>query len=955
MKQRKNSKLSIDFNMSNNKLLILFVPLISLSFEIDLRLKLADSLFYAEKFNIAESLYNMVVQTAQGIDRGVCLKGLGNIALSYGNPEQAHNYYIEALKLFKENHYFAGEAKIYLNFGSIAFYQGDYSKSREFFEKALQTIGRIKEKTREEIIDEININAMLGRLFLAQNDYKKANDGFGQAIVKAKTLGYSKGIIDGYYHLGNLFAQRAEVDSALFYFAQSCSLALVCKYYKSAYESYREIGNIKRRIGEYDDAYVNLYNALHLVDSIKTEREFVIGEGELLNNIALLYQDMGKYRSALDGFFSAYNIFDKTDNRVWKIEALQNIGFVYTILAQTESVYYDSALYFYQLIARSIRDRREEAEYFNNLGILYERKGDYKNAQLNYEKALRTFEILQDKIARAKVLCNIGNLYVNKGDYKKGIKIYQDGYIIIENMNRKDWQASILSNLGYAQYKGGDIDGAINSLGKAVAIIEDLRGKISGQEFRSVFLENKIVAYETLIDLYYQKGDVPKVFNYIEKAKSRAFLDLLSGVSIAQTQEMDLNIRSLIDREQELEQKIEFLSGDPAQSAVIIEHNNILKTLLEKYPSYGALKVKDPVDIKMLQSILDENTALIEYFVGPSKSYVVVITDRNLSAKRIDVPPSQICENIDQYRKIIRRKVKPADDDFSRLSQWFYTNLLFPLMPEIKFKKNLCIIPYGALHNLPFATIFSNREPIKLLIDDYDIFYAPSASVYAIAHGKNKIRKNKSVIFAKSSFLEHPEWFDLPLPGTKNETDSIVKLNVLHDLKVFSDADSLLPQPSETNAKNYLGEFDIIHFATHGKLAPGDSALSSRIILSADEDNDGNLNAREIFTLKLNAYLVTLSACETGQLRGFSETGYIGDELTGLSRAFIYAGASSVVASLWKVSDVSTALLMMHFYANLKNSSKIKALCDAQRWLMKQEYYDRPFFWAPFVVVGDWQ
>ncbi|MEO0205521.1 MAG: CHAT domain-containing protein, partial [candidate division WOR-3 bacterium] len=153
----------------------------------------------------------------------------------------------------------------------------------------------------------------------------------------------------------------------------------------------------------------------------------------------------------------------------------------------------------------------------------------------------------------------------------------------------------------------------------------------------------------------------------------------------------------------------------------------------------------------------------------------------------------------------------------------------------------------------------------------------------------------------------------------------------------------------------YLKDYDIIHFATHGKLAPGDSALDSRVILAKDNENDGVLRVREIFNLDLDAYLVTLSACETGQLRGFSEGIYMGDELTGLSRAFIYAGTPSVVASLWKVSDVSTALLMTQFYKNLRGADKTKALCDAQRWLMKKEYFDKPFFWAPFVVIGDWR
>ena len=216
-----------------------------------------------------------------------------------------------------------------------------------------------------------------------------------------------------------------------------------------------------------------------------------------------------------------------------------------------------------------------------------------------------------------------------------------------------------------------------------------------------------------------------------------------------------------------------------------------------------------------------------------------------------------------------------------------------------------------------------------------------------------------SVIFAKSDFSEHPDWFDMPLPGTNTEKDSLLSARVLPNVKVYSDVDPLSPAPSEHNAKSVLKEYDLVHFATHGKLDNA-SPLESRIVLSADKADDGNLTVREILNIDLEAYLVTLSACETGRLKGYGDKDQhnVGDELTGLTRAFIYAGTPSVVASLWKVHDLSTALLMVQFYKNLKDSDKTRALCDAQRWFINNDrlyYFQEPFFWAPFVVFGDWQ
>lgn len=925
------------------------------AYEIDSRLKIADSLFYAERFSQAESLYKELLNISQGIDKGICLKGLGNISLYSGDLNLAKNFYEQALNLFRENKYYSGEAKIYLNFGSIAIYQDNLNEAENYFNLGLKTIGKIKEKKLDDLIDEINIYLMLGRVYLSKNDYAKAQGNLLSAIEKSESIGYKKGVVDGTYFMGNLFIQTAETDSALKYFEASCSLALDLGFYKSAYDAYREIGNIRRKLGEYDLAYENLFKALNFIDILKGEKEYIIGEGELLNNIGSLYLDMGKYLSALEKFFSALEIFEKTGNLSWKIEVLQNIGYTYILLSHVDNEYYDSALYYYNLTKPLLRDKKDEAIFYNNLGILFEKKGDYKNARVNYEKALDIYKSSKDEIGMAKVLSNLGNVYLLNGDYKMGIKCYEEGYNLIENMNRLDWQASILSNLGIAQKNYGLLDEAINSLVRAHNIIENLRGRLSSQEFRSVYLENKIAIFEELIDLYYKKGNAKKSFEYAEGAKSRAFLDLLAGVDIAKKENLKPEIKSLIQQEQILGKKIEFLSGTPDQADAIIEHNRILKELLAKFPDYTILKSTKPIEIKRLQSLLDENTAIIEYFTGLKDSYVFAITNRGISVKKLEVSSATIYEKIDQYRKIIRRRIGYNDSELLNTSYWFFTNLLSPVISEIKNKKRLCIIPYGILHNLPFATIVIDKDSKKLLIDDYDIFYAPSATVYEIAHNKNRLKKEKSVIFAKSDFSEHPEWFDLPLPGTIVEKDSILKSGALKNIRVFSDAESSSPQPSETNAKKYLKEYDIIHFATHGKLAPSDSALDSRVILTKDDENDGELRVREIFNMEIDAYLVTLSACETGQLRGFSEGAFSGDELTGLTRSFIYAGTPSVIASLWKVSDVSTALLMTQFYKNLRGADKTNALCDAQRWLMKKEYFDKPFFWAPFVVIGDWR
>jgi CHAT domain-containing protein len=176
------------------------------------------------------------------------------------------------------------------------------------------------------------------------------------------------------------------------------------------------------------------------------------------------------------------------------------------------------------------------------------------------------------------------------------------------------------------------------------------------------------------------------------------------------------------------------------------------------------------------------------------------------------------------------------------------------------------------------------------------------------------------------------------LPGTEDELKKILPL--------FPDNISTFgKQSTETFVRKNSGNYNFLHFATHGLYNYRQPLYSYLLFPSTDED-DGRLNVFEVFEMNLNAKLVTLSACETG-LGNISQ----GDELTGLSRAFLFAGSSSVIVSLWSVADYPTALLMSDFYRYLKDHSMQEALTLAQKDVIK--LYPDPVYWAPFILIGN--
>jgi CHAT domain-containing protein len=266
--------------------------------------------------------------------------------------------------------------------------------------------------------------------------------------------------------------------------------------------------------------------------------------------------------------------------------------------------------------------------------------------------------------------------------------------------------------------------------------------------------------------------------------------------------------------------------------------------------------------------------------------------------------------------------------------------LIKPVEQDLSGKKHLVVIPHGMLHYLPFQALRSPEG--KYLIESYTMSYLPSASVLKYAREKN--RGNRSDLLA----VANPKTDLSPLPAAELEAREVSAL--------FGRKEVLLgPGATESKFKSEGPRYDMLLFSTHGEMIES-APLESNLRFTPSSQDDGKLTVSEIFDMEVKANLVTLSACETGLARGTKGGFPQGDDLVGLSRAFIHAGAPSVVASLWKVSDEATVSMMRSFYRNLQTMPKAEALQQAQLDLAKSNAMtaSHPYFWAPFILVGDW-
>jgi CHAT domain-containing protein len=286
-----------------------------------------------------------------------------------------------------------------------------------------------------------------------------------------------------------------------------------------------------------------------------------------------------------------------------------------------------------------------------------------------------------------------------------------------------------------------------------------------------------------------------------------------------------------------------------------------------------------------------------------------------------------MAEDIQAFRKLIDT---PSSTQFMDLSRKLYKRLFQPLESALN-KRNLIIVSHGTLHYLPVNALHDGGG---YLIDRYSIRMMPSASAMKYLQ-ERKADKSGGILIFGNPDLGDPKY---DLEYAQKEATEVAKIRPKS--KVF-----LRKEATEGMLRQYSKDYSYLHFATHGQFNP-EAPLQSALLLAPNPQYNGILTVDKLYSLNLNADLVTLSACETGLSKIAN-----GDDLVGLTRGFLYAGSSSIVASLWKVDDLATSHLMMRFYMELDKTNKGDALRTAQLEMKKK--YPHPYYWASFQLTGN--
>jgi len=814
------------------------------------------------------------------------------------------------------------EGNLFLEIGAILHNFSYFKLSIAVWENALESFIFWKDKT-----GELACYTNLGAAYRNLGQLKEAIKYHKEALEIARKIGNKSSESKCYTNLGNTYYSLGDLNEAIECHERSLKIRkdidvgpVAPSYCVNLGVAYRNLGNLRKAIEFHR-------KALKIMQDIKNRS----GESKCYTNLGVAYHDLGDLNESIRYHKKSLEIVIEIGDMAVELKCYTNLGVVYHDKGDFNKAvkYHKKSLE----IAIKIDDRVGESKCYTNLGAAYRNLGDFKKAIQYHEKTLRIAINIGNKSEESFCYGNLGAVYHDKGDFNKAVKYHKKSLEIAKKIGNLDSERINTQNLAFIY--GNQLNEpelAYDYCNKSIELSEKIIGLLIEEEYKIKFTSRISDPYQYIVPLCIELKRKNEAFGFVERGKSRAFLDLLAATEIKPSAKVTSELKSLLDKEETCLVKLrELQTRHLRQDNIVLEPGEIEKTLKklnliyskieEIDPEYVFTRRGKPMSFDKLQDTLSlqkKDTVLIEYFVAKDKIFIFIVSsrDRKLHIEKVHISQERLNLYIENYLRVVTRcqDLEDAKDSLCNLNSC----LIDPISKYLTKGDLIYFVPYGLLHYLPLHALELNREPI---IKQHPVAYLTSASLIRFCQNKGSDKLENCVSF-----------------GVDFE-DEAEKVAELFKVKPYIRSNATKYKVVEACTNK-----DIIHFSCHGKFDYKDP-LSSGVILY----NKEVLTAREIFNLNLDTELVTLSACDTG-INDRSP----GDELVGLTRAFFYAGAPSVIVSLWKVSAESTQELMLEFYKLLKSGKdKAVALQKAQVKIMKD--YPHPYYWAPFVLVGDWE
>ncbi|MGA9767573.1 MAG: tetratricopeptide repeat protein [Blastocatellia bacterium] len=871
----------------------------------------------------------------------------------------------------------------------IRFYtQGAYSLALDSYGVALSLAEQLR-----DVIGTASALRRIGNVHYSQANYAQALEHYQRSLKISEEIGDKEGIANALGNVGLIHSEHANYAQALEHFQRCLKISEEIGDRRTTALTLNNIGRVHYSQGNYTQALKYYQTCLKISEEI----DFKLVVAAVLHNIGIVHYSQANYAQALEHYQRSLKIRQEIGDKRGIAATLGDFGNVHHSQAN-----YAQALEFFQKclqITEEIGYKGGAAITLANIGAVQMSQANYAQALEHYQRSLKISEEIGDKEQIAITLHNIGIVHYSQANYAQALEHYQRSLKIRQEIGDKRGIAATLDSIASVHYSQGNYTQAREELTNAIAAVEELRSQVAGDEQQQQqFFQTKLSPYHQMIRLLIDEKNSAEAFGYAERAKGRALLDTLQTGRVDVAKAMTENERA---EEQRLNAEVvslntqiyrENLRKQPGKAVLIDSEARRQKARasyeafqINLYAAHPELKIRrgemKPISLDEAGKLIPGvGTAIVEYVVTEDKTYLFVLTKSQqsqvnsksspdapiLNVYTLNIKQKELADRVGRFHGRLTQK----DIDFSKSSRELHNLLIGPARADLRNKTNLIIVPDDVLWQVPFQALQPSVN--RFLIQDYAISYTPSLTVLREMMNLKQSRRPATNGFSTLLAFGNPDIDPtttanlqtiyqevladeklLPLPQTENLVNTLSRLYGPDRSKVYVRAEA-----REDRAKKEAGNCRILQFATHGIL-DNTNPMYSRLVMSqsgVDEHEDGMLEAWEIMKLDLNAEMVILSACDTARGRVAR-----GEGMIGLAWAFFVAGCPTTVVSQWPVEVNSTTELMIEFHKKLKpgiegqssNVSKAEALRTAMLKLMRNPRYRHPFYWAPFVAIGD--
>ena len=877
----------------------------------------------------------------------------GNYYFDLGDFEKAIDYYKRYLKSSKEVGDRAGEGGAYCNLGNAYFRLGDFQKAIKYYEQDLEISKEVGDRTGKG-----GAYGNLGSAYNSLGNFQKAIEYNERHLTISKEMGDRAGEGNAYCNLGNALSNLGDFQKAIECHKRHLKISIEMGVKVGEGNAYGNLGNAYASLGDVQEAIK--YYELHL--KISKEVGNRVAEGGARGNLGIAYHSLGNFQKSIEYSKRHLKISKEVGDRVGEGKANCNLGNAYNSLENFQKAieYHEQDL----KIAKEVGNRAGEGRAYGNLGNAYQGLGDMQKAIEYHERDLKISKEVGDRAGEGRAYGNLGNDCHNVGDFQKAIECHGRQLKITKEVGDSEGEGIASCNLGNAYNILGDFQKAMDYYGRHLEISKEVEDRVG---------EGK--AYGNLGIVHKSLGNFQKAIQYYKN--SAIAFDHIRGKLIA-NDELKISLRSTYDNTYSQLWRLQFLQGNVVEALLTADHGRAqaLNDLLEfKYglkglrPEIGTLSTTT-TDIL---SYLPPNTA----FIGINDEGIVLWV--NEEGKEIKTRRSQIDVSVTTYfqsllettRKEIGvradvncedRSLKNPSDKMlaeerssnprshssrfeTKSLQTFYNVVIDPIR-DLLHSDEVVIVPQGPLCLAPYAAFVDLKS--KYLCETFKIRLLPSLSSLRLIqncpadwHSKTGALlvgdpwvQEVQVVHGKKP-LEQLEW-------AKKEVQMIGE--ILQTVPLIG------KQATKDEVLRRISSVALVHIAAHGSMETGEIALAPNSTRSSQipDKEDYLLTMKDVLNAQIRARLVVLSCCHSA--RGEVKA----EGVVGIARAFLGAGARSVLVSLWAIDDEATMEFMKVFYQYLVHGrSASEALNKAMKSMRESDRFSAVKYWAPFVLIGD--